>query len=225
RDGSGGLEQLSGLAGAGGGGSTLTFANKQFVGLELRGNNATATLNAATAATGQKFLFVDVFGFDDTTIINATPSTVTTDVFTFGLVNPVNLRGNSGPVTIVGNKQDAVFLGSNDRDFSKSVTSGIQGNVSVTNSFLLDILDDGNQTTKEQVKVTESTVSGTGLFGNNAVQLSYSSTPLEFFNGQLANTYTVAPSHPGAHFNDRILMHDEFSNAGLSVHVNVDSGS
>jgi hypothetical protein len=224
--GSGGLtERLSGLAGVGGGGGTLTFAHKRFVGLELHGNNATVTLNATGAATGQKFLFVDVFGVHDTVNINATPSTVFTDVFTFGPGEIVNLRGNSGTVAIGGNKSDGVFLGSNDTDFSKSVTSGIQANVFVTNSFVLDILNGGDTTTKEQVKVTESAVSGTGLFGNNSVQLSYSSTRLEFFNGQLANTYTVAASHSGALFNDEIALHDEFSNAGLSVQVNVDSGS
>jgi hypothetical protein len=225
-NGSGGLtEQLTGLAGAGGGGGTLTFANKRFVGLELHGANATATLNATAAATGEKFLFVEVFGVHDTVNINATPSTVFTDVFTFGPDDIVNLRGNAGTVAIGGNKSDEVFLGSNDLDFSKSVTSGIQANVFVTNSFVLDILNGGDTTTKEQMKVSESTVSGSGLFGNPGVQLSYNSTRLEIFNGQLANTYTVAASHAGAQFNDEIFLHDEFSSAGLNVHVNVDSGS
>ena len=55
---------------------------------------------------------------------------------------------------------------------------------------------DGTVTTQEQVKVTESTISGIGLFGNSGVVVGYQDTIPLIFTGRLANTYTVAPSQP-----------------------------
>ena len=48
---------------------------------------------------------------------------------------------------------------------------------------------------------------------------------LEIETGRLANTYTVTGSHPGAGFVSFVSINDDFSNAGLSVQVNVDKGS
>jgi hypothetical protein len=74
--------------------------------------------------------------------------------------------------------------------------------------------------------VTESTVSGSGLFGNSGVVLSYQQlSSLLIFTGRLANTYLVAPSHPGASFGTGIVIDDFASGAGLSVTVNVDAFS
>src|SRR5262249_21142847 len=48
---------------------------------------------------------------------------------------------------------------------------------------------------------------------------------LDIETGRLANTYAVAGSHPGAAFVSSISINDDFSNAGLSVQVNMDKGS
>jgi hypothetical protein len=215
--------QFSGLA-SGGGGNTLTFLDKTSVALELLGPNATATLDAPAAPRGLKTLQARLFGNSDTLDIKATPSRVETFAFANGLLDTVLLRGNSGRVIIQGASPSLVILGT-DADPSKSVTAGIKADVSVSGAGLLEILDEGNVKTREQVTVTESTVTGKGLFGNDGVVLTYSAPLLGIGTGRLANTYTVAPSHPGARFSGTIGIADDSSDAGLSVHVSVDPGS
>src|SRR5262249_10144098 len=92
-------------------------------------------------------------------------------------------------------------------------------------AFGFVIANGGNVTTPEQVTVTESSIFGTGLFGNNGVHVHYTASNPVILTGQLANDYIVAPSHPGARFNNPVLIDDEFSAAPLSVTVVVDSGS
>jgi hypothetical protein len=225
--GNGTSETLKGLAGTGGAGNTLEFRGKSSVRLELDSPSATATLNATAAAIGLGSFEVDVFGQQDRVIVNATPSNVRTIVSVAGgQDDSVNLRGNAGPVNINGNATTVVALGTDTTNTSLSVTSGIKGDVTVVAAEALQILDGGNVTSQEQMTVTESTVSGTGMFGNNAVVIQYEDTFLLFETGQLANTYTVKPSHPGAtFFAGGISINDDFSSAGFSVIVNVDSGS
>jgi hypothetical protein len=221
-------ETLNGLAGAGGGGNSLTFRGKTSVRLELDSPNAVASLNANQADAKLKFFLVDAFGNQDTVNINATPNLVQTNVEMSGGAqnDSVNLRGNFGPVTINGDSTTVVALGTNNTDSSQSVTSGIRNNVFVEGAEALQILDGGNAATQENMKVTESTISGTGMFGSNSVVVTYEGdTDLEIETGRLANTYTVAGSHPGAGFVSFVSINDDFSNAGLSVHVNVDGGS
>jgi hypothetical protein len=226
--GSNGLtETLKGLAGSGGGGSTLTFRGKGSAILQLESANATATLNAPAGAIGEQFFQVEVSGQNDTVTINETPSNVTTSVIvSFGPGAIVNLAGNSGPVRINGDGTTSVRLGSNPAHENTSVTSGIKNNVFVEAAQNLLIFDGGNVTTPEQVRVTETTISGSGLFGNNAVTVTYVDNPVDIFTGQLANIYTVAASQPGASFSSSVGILDEHLNAaGLNVHVDVDSGS
>ena len=106
-----------------------------------------------------------------------------------------------------------------------SVTSGINRDVSVIGAGKLFIEDGGNVKTPEQVKVTESTVSGTGLFGNSGVVVHYGSTSLQLDPGKLANKYTVAASHPGARFSSPILINAVSSSKVQDIVVNLDSGS
>jgi hypothetical protein len=151
---------------------------------------------------------------------------VATRVQTLGFQDRVNVRGNSGSVSILGGSFPAVVtLGSDATDAGKSVTSGIDSDVFVFNEAELQILDGGNVTTNEQMTVTESTISGSGMFGNNSVAVHYVNTLPFILTGQLANSYTVASSLPGARFREPIFIRDEFSSAGLSVKVSVDSGS
>jgi hypothetical protein len=227
-------ETLSGLAGGAGAGNTLTFREKVSVDLQVLGNNATTTLNATQAAHGLQSFTVEQRGTNDTVDINAAPSfagnpngeTLITDP---GNQDVVNLRANAGPVNIFGVSSTTVVLGSNDTDFSKSVTAGINGPVSVHNVGVLNIEDAGNTKTQENVTVTESSITGTGLFGpHGSVQYS-SITPGQLapaiFTGQLANTYTVEGSSPTASFNGAgnpsILIEDNSTTAGLTVTVNL----
>jgi hypothetical protein len=227
--GSNGLTQtLKGLAGPGGGGSTFTFRDKTSVILQLITDTSTATLNAAAGAIGEQFFRVEVSSKNDTVNINTTPSNVTTSVsVSFGPDAVVNLRGNSGQVRINGDGTTVVRLGSSTT--LSSVTSAIKGNVFVEAAAGLIIFDPGNATTQELVRVTETTVSGSGLFGNNAVTVTYEDTTLDIFTGQLINSYTVAASQPGATFASKVEIFDEHQtaaeDAGLFVHVVVDSGS
>jgi hypothetical protein len=227
-------ETLSGLAGPGGGGNTFTFREKANVDLQLRGDNATATLNATQAAHGLQSFTVEQFGKNDTVDVNATPSFVGnptggTFIDDPGTQDQVHLRASAGPVFIFGTSSTTVVLGSNDSDFSKSVTAGINGLVSIHNVGVLDIEDAGNVTTSENVAVTESSITGTGLFGPGG-SVQYSSflpnhlSPA-IFTGQLANTYTVTTSSPFASFNGAgfpsILIDDASTTAGLSVTVDL----
>jgi hypothetical protein len=221
-------QTLKGLAGTGAGGSTLTFHGKGGIVLELESNNATATLNATAAAIGEQDFQVLVFGNTDHVNINATPRNVSTLVevdgaFGGGQNDLVLVAGNSGAVQVQGDGSTIVDLGTSDTD--TSVTSGINANVKVAAVNQLLILNGGNVSTLEQVRVTESTISGTGLFGNNAVTLTYEAVAeVDIFTGQDAR-YTVAASQPGATFGDLINILDESTKASLGVNVVLDSGS
>jgi hypothetical protein len=220
-------ERLKGLAGLGGGGNTLTFRGKKSVRLQLESDNAVANLNAAAAAIALTDFEVDVFAKNDRVNINQTPSNVRTHVEIAGGQNDsVLLRGNLGPVSINGNSTTIVALGTNNVTSGLSVTSGIKNNVFVEGAEVLQILDGGNTATQEHMTVTESTISGTGMFGNNSVVVTYQVAPPLFETGRLANTYRVTGSHPGAAFlPGGISINDDFSSAGLTVHVDVDSKS
>jgi hypothetical protein len=225
--GSSGLtEQFTGLATAGQGGGTLIFAGKAFVDLDEGADNATLALDATVAAPGSTGLSVNLIGKNDTLIVNATPATVGTVVQALGLTDHVNLRGNAGFVNILGNSTAGVVLGSNPSVPSNSVTAGINQGVGIVGVGNFVIANGGNGTTNEQVTVTESTIAGTGLFGNSSVVVHYNATIPIIQTGRLANTYTVAPSAPGAHFSKPVFISDEFSLASaLNVLVTLDSGS
>jgi hypothetical protein len=217
-------DTLSGLA-DGGAGDTLTFLGKPQVSVAPNLDGSTVTLAATKAAVGLKTLTVNVVGNKDVVNVNATPSTVSTVIDVHGQQDQVNVRANAGAVTVNGNKTTTVILGSNDTDFSKSVTSGIVGNVSVSGAGTFEIADGGNVKTKEEMQVTESQIFGFGMFGSNTTVVRYADAAPIIVTGQLANGYTVAPSHPGARFNDDIFILDEFSNAGINVFAGMDSGS
>jgi hypothetical protein len=218
-------EQFDGLAN-GGGGNTLIFANKAEVVLELENDIALATLKATGADPTLKGLTIDVFGAFARADIKATPSSVSTVVQAIGKSDSVDVRANAGFVNVLGNSTTQVTLGSDPFNSATSVTSGINRDVSVIGVGKLFIEDGGNAKTSEKVKVTESTVSGSGLFGNNSVVVRYSSTSLlQLDPGQLANTYTVAASHLGARFLSSILINAVSSNKVQNVVVDLDSRS
>jgi hypothetical protein len=191
--GSNGVTQtLSGLS-AGGAGDILTFSNKELVDLELAQSNATANLDATAAATGEQFFVVSMLTGNGNLTINATPSNAETDVVAHG--GFIDLAGNSGAVSIEGDSATGVTLGKAVP--SGAVTSGINANVSVSNVGTLAVDDHGNQTTQENVTITESTISGTGMFGNNSVTVTYNNIgAVNILTGQEIDTYNVVGSNP-----------------------------
>jgi hypothetical protein len=221
-DGSNGVTQtLSGLGGAGG---TLTYSNKNMVEVDLFGTEADINLNATAAATGEQFFVVGMHGRSQGTLITATPSTVTTTIVAAGDNNNVKLSANAGRVSVAGTSSTVVEL-RQDVPNVGATTAFIKADVFVNGVGQLIVQDGGNHSTQEHVTVTESTISSTGLFGNNAVKLNYSNVAnLEIDTGHLANTYTFVGSKPGAAFNSKITLND-LSDAGLNVLVALDSGS
>jgi hypothetical protein len=222
--GANGTQTLRGMS-VGGAGDTFSFSHKKFVGLGLNSDSALATLNATTAAAGEQTFSVALHGNFETADIKATPSTVVTYVLAGGasLSNTsfVTLEANSGLVNIDGGSGTSVTVGRTVAP-GQLVTSGIKANVSVAGVGVLTVDDSGNTTTQENVKVTESTISG--LFGNSAVRLTYTPGALDIITGQLADTYTVVGSKSGASFSSDIQIISE-SKKSLSVTATVDAGS
>jgi hypothetical protein len=217
-------QQLTGLAGNGGGGDTLTYSNKGLVNLELFGNGAGATLNATKGATGETSFVIDLFGTDEDLFINATPSNVTTSAVVGGPGADVDLRANAGRVSVAGVSSTLLTVGQVVPNVGFS-TAGIKADVSVNGVGHLTVQDGGNHSTQEHVTVTESMISGTGLFGTGAVKLTYGNTAiLEIVTGHLANTYSVIGSRAGAFFGSKITI-DDGSDVGMSVFAGLDSGS
>jgi hypothetical protein len=149
---------------------------------------------------------------------------VVTTVDAGGTGQVVNLLGNSGEVVISGNSSTTVNLGEAAAD-GLPTTAGINADVFVSDVGKLQVSDNGNNTTQENVSVTERTISGSGLFGNNAVTLYYGNTAdLVLNTGQLADTYTVATSNSSVSFSSVITI-DDNSTQGLKAQVTVGSNS
>jgi hypothetical protein len=220
--GSNGVTQTLSSLSNGGAGDSLTYGNKNLVNLELFSASATASLNATAAAAGEHFFVTDLFGSHEAAQVNATPSAVDNSIVAAGLGDSVAVAANSGRVFINGSSSTFARLGTG----IGGVTSGIKQDVFVSGVNTLVLDDSGNHTTPENVRVTESTISGTGLFGNNAAVVHYSDTGhLQILTGTAADTYAVRGSKPGAHFDSSIEIDDDFAAGGLNVGVAVDAGS
>ncbi len=229
--GSSGVTQT--LSGMGfGGGDTLTYANKPTVVLEEYAANANVLLNAAAPDALEQFFEVNLHGAGDSTVIATTPSRVVTDVLT--TVAPVAnqasvyLRGNRDTVSVQGNSSTFLSVGQplSNGEFS---TKGIQSSVVVSGVGSLFLSDSGNVSTPENVTVTQSTISGTGLFGNNGATLFYFNVgTVNLVTGQDGADYAVEASHPGTQFTSRInitYFSTTLANVPIRADVFVDSGS
>ncbi len=224
-----GTQTLSGMS-LGGAGDTFTFKSKAFVGLGLDSAGASATLNATTAEASDETFSVALRENFDSVDVKATPNTGQTVVLaggpSFTATARVNLEANSDFVKIVGGSATTVTVGQPAAP-GTLVTSAIKANVQVTGVGFLLVDDSGNAKTQESVNVSESTISGTGLFGNSAVTLTYNDpagATLSLVTGQLADTYTIAGSKQGANFGSDIEITSE-SKKDLSVTARVDAGS
>ncbi len=229
--------ELIGLS-SGAGGSALNIENKPTVVLDENAANATVRLNnpgelEGGAVPSDAALFVvNMHGAGDSTTIVATRANEVTEVQT--TVAPVAssasviLEANSGPVQVNGNSTTTLRIG---QQLSNGLfsTQGIQGNVTVQGVGGLSLLDNGNNSTAQNVTVTEKKVSGTGLFGNNSVVLSYGGvTNLSINSGQLADQYTVEASAPFVNFGTNISITDSSNTsfradvyAGILNNINV----
>jgi hypothetical protein len=220
--GPGGDQYFSGLGN--GAGSGLAYSGKPSVTLDTFAPNASIFLDAPDAAVGESYFTVNMHAASETTTLDQTPKNVVTVVN----VDPpatnarVALWGNFGPVIIDGDSTTGVNIGY-PLNSTGPITSGIEANVTVEGGEFLVVNDGGNVSTFEQVRVTEQTISGSGLFGSSNVTLEYGGiNEINIVTGQLANGYTVAPSSPNAVFNS-ILNID--SNSYMAFHVNVSVNS
>jgi hypothetical protein len=219
-----GLQRLSDL-GPGGGG-TFTFANMPSLQLNESAADVTVNVDTPQAASEEQRISINTSGLGDTVVIAA--DGVGTAVHTAGSDSEVVLQAITAPVSVTGDSSTTptttLFIGQPQGN-SGDVTSGIQANVVANGINTLIVDDSGNVSTKENVKVTESTVSGTGLFGNNAATLSYGNvTTLDIESGQLADTYTVEASSSTAQFHTRINLLDD-SNQLFNAKVDLDAHS
>jgi hypothetical protein len=213
---------LTGLS-AGAGGGLLNFANKPTVELDENAANATIHLNGVDG-NSQSLFEVNMHGAGDSTVIAATAIGEVTEVQTniAPVANPASviLEANSSPVEVNGNSSTTLTIG---RKLSNGLysTSGIQANVTVEGLANLTVLDNGNDSTAQNVTVTEKSISGTGLFGKNGVVLSYGGVAnLSIDSGQLADQYTVEGSNQFAVFDTKISITD-FSSASFRADVYV----
>jgi hypothetical protein len=167
-------------------------------------------------------------GVADTVVIGATPASVSTSVQVTGTESEVVLQANSGFVSISGIETSSlpttVVLG----DFFQSIgdiTQNIQADVSVSNVGTLSVANFGNESTNENVTVTQANISGTGLFGNNSVDVSYGNVGTVNLNsGQRQDEYTFETSSPSAKFTSKINLFDN-SSVFLGAHVDLDANS
>ncbi len=215
--------KFSGL-GFGAGGSLFIggAGEKPEVQLEEYAAGATISLNESF---GPSIFAVNLHGSGDRTIIAGTPVGVLTEVQTnvAPAANPASvlLEANAGPVVVNCNPSTQLTVG---QQLSNGLfsTQGVQANVTVQGLANLSVLDNGNVSTAQNVRVTEKSISGTGLFGKNSAVLSYSGVAnLSIDSGQLADQYTVESSQPELDFLSKITITD-FSVASFRADVFVD---
>jgi hypothetical protein len=237
--GSDGVTQtLSGLAINGSAINNLTFSNKGVVQVEEYAAQATVVIDATAPDAGEQSFTLLLNGAGDPAFIKAAP--VTTNVTVNGSSAFVDLFANTAPVSIQGNSTTTVFL-----DGTNATTAGIQANVNVQGAQLLEVVDDGNNTVQENVKVTPTTISGSGLFGGstttvlhadvkaatiigtigpivlNTPEVQYSGVgKLQFFAGQMDEKYSVG----GANFTTPIEI-DGSAQGRLQIDVGVGATS
>jgi hypothetical protein len=224
--------EITGL-GPGAGGALLNFWHKPTLQLDDFAANATIHLNdpghgplagVPDPPEPSPVFVVNMHGVGDSTIIAATPANELTEVQT--VVAPaaspasVILEANSGPVDVNGNSMTTLRIG-NQLSNGLFSTQGIQGNLTVQGVGGVSLLDNGNNKMSQNVTVTEKSVSGTGLFGNSNVVLSYGGVAnLSIDSGQLADEYTVEGSGPDAQFSTKISLTDS-SNTSFRADVYV----
>jgi hypothetical protein len=222
--GPGGQNYFSGLAVNGAAGGYLSFSNKSTVVLDMYAANAAAFLDNPDAAVGEHFFTVNMRNTGQTTTMDQTPSGVTTVVNSDASNTNAALWGNFGPVIIDGNSSAKISIGC-PLASTGTITSGILANVTVEGGASMVVNNSGNTKTFETVKVTEHTISGSGLFGNSNVVLEYGGIQaVSILTGQLADGYTIATSSANASFFGTLTI-SSTSYWAFHVNVNVNAAS
>ena len=214
-------QTLTGLAATGGG--TLNFDAKPTLKLSEYAFAADVSLDAPRTAAGEQFELLQMNGGFDDAIVAAAPAGILTEVNAVGSNRTETLEGNSGRVLLAGDSTTDVLIGR--PVVGGESTHGINANVAVVGVHALAVEDNGDTSTPETVRVTESSVFGTGLFGNNAARLTYSGVKfLTLMTGQDSAVYEVVASQAGAEFHTQINILD-FSTVDLKVDAAVSDGS
>lgn len=215
-----GSQMLSGLGAVGG---SFTYTGMSAVDLYEDAAYATVNLDTSAAASLETQFNVDTYYTGDEVVIAATPSSVSTSVQLYGSGSQVQLEGNSGFVSVTGNSTSSMGIAQYTN--TGGSTHGIGASVQVSDVESLALADNANVATNETVKVTQSTISGTGLFGNNAAVVTYSGVgTVSLFSGQETDSYTVEASSSSASFSSQIDIYDESSKA-FSAHVDLDANT
>jgi hypothetical protein len=217
-----GRQLLSGLGEAGG---NFIYSNETTVDLDDAAQNGTVNLDATGASSLETQFNVFTTNTGETVQIAATPASVSTSIFVDAGGSEAVLQGNAGAVSISGlQSSTSLIVGAltGNGEFS---TKGIRANVRVTGIATMVVLDNANASTNETVTVTDRSISGTGLFGNNAVGISYGNvSTLSMVSGQLTDSYTVKPSSASAEFTTQINLFDH-STRSFSAHVDLNANS
>jgi hypothetical protein len=239
---------LSAPASDGPAGFFYSWANKHNVTLDELAPGANVTLNETAAAPGELVFEVNMFGNQDTTTIASTPSGVLTEVtsttavgvlreLTSGtavvpgppaaLTAVVNVQTNNGQVEIFGNSATTVNVGQPQSNGQYS-TKGINADVSVSTAEFLNVEDTANGLPRGSVTVANDVISSVdGLFGNDAVFVSFSNVPLVLVVWQdcgCVQTLDVRQSGTG-HPVTGTSTTTAPSTAGFTAEVYVGSGS
>jgi hypothetical protein len=171
-----------------GGGDFLLYANKPYVELSADGPNTTTTVGTV-AATGENSFQVFMNASGETTNIDETSFGVSTFIWAYGkgdsvyTVNnqsyvgiwcygsddTVTIASNKFAVQVQGNSTTTVTIGAGD--IGNGSTRGIDANIDVNGAQYLNINDTGNS--GESMTVSNGTITGKGLFGNNSVTIYY----------------------------------------------------
>jgi hypothetical protein len=155
--------------------SILNFAGKPVVEIDEYAQNAAVFLNATQPETGEQVLSVIMENASgDYAEIDATPAGLAgVNVVALGSDASVSLIGNQSFVYIGGNSSTTVFIGAYNPQVNDYSTQGIQASVEVFGAASLFVDDHANSLAPSDVTLTTSTISGTGLFGNNGVTINF----------------------------------------------------
>jgi hypothetical protein len=225
---SNGVEQT--LSGMGpGGGGTFTYANMSTVDLSEFAKNATVTLDATSVPSSETQFSINLEGANEQATVVGTPnaSNFLTAVTASGSVQRVNVQSNLSPVKVQGDSTTTTVIGQPKANDVLS-TEGIKANVTVAGSTTLLVSDQADPTS-ETWDVTESTISGLGVFGNNFAEITYKNVQnLDILTSTGANNtggdfVNVSGTDPGEG-NTQITITDD-STVAFTATITVGSSS
>jgi hypothetical protein len=209
------------LSNLGPGANILTYAQKPFVTVNEFGANANVILDATTSTGGEHQFIAKLWGTGETAIVATTPNSgMQTVVDAIGSQATEELQRNSSLVFLEGNSSTTTFVGLPVGNGQESLR-GIDADVSVVGAGLLLVENNGNHTLAEDVTVTESSISGVGLFGNNAAEVTFNGvSTVSILSGAAADTYNIEGTTPGQNIPQINIFDDSAVSFSATVDVN-----